>query len=76
MEWLRADLAAWNKLAEDNPQERVAVQRTLRHWKVDRDLAGIRDTEELAKLPPEEQEACGKLWAKVDELLQRVDRPK
>jgi tetratricopeptide (TPR) repeat protein len=34
-------------------------------------LAGIRDTEALAKLPPEEQEACRTLWREVATLLGR-----
>jgi hypothetical protein len=52
------------------------VQKTLRHWKADRDLVGIRDAEALAQLPPAEREACRKLWADVDALLQRADRQK
>jgi tetratricopeptide (TPR) repeat protein len=76
LDWLTADLAAWDQLLQDRPQERARVQKTLRHWKGDRDLMGLRDTEALAKLPPAEQEACRKLWAKVDALLQRTDSPK
>jgi serine/threonine protein kinase/Tfp pilus assembly protein PilF len=75
-EWLTADLAAWDQRIQDHPQERARVQKTLRHWKMDRDLAGIRDTEEVAQLPPAEREACRKLWAEVDALLQRVGSPK
>src|SRR5262249_25125684 len=34
LDWLRADLAAWTKLADD-PKARPTVQRTLRHWQTD-----------------------------------------
>src|SRR5262249_32852177 len=72
LEWLTADLAAWEKLMKDRPQERARVQKTLRDWKVDLDLVGIRETEALAQLPSAEREACRKLWAEVDTLLQRA----
>jgi serine/threonine-protein kinase len=72
LEWLTLDLAAWEKRMKDQPQERARVQQTLRHWKKDRDLVGIRETEALAKLPAAEGEACRKLWADVDALLQQA----
>jgi serine/threonine protein kinase/Flp pilus assembly protein TadD len=67
--WLTADLAAWAKLITDGPQERVRAHTTLQHWKADRDLAGLRDAEGRATLPPEEQQACRRLWNQVDVLL-------
>jgi tetratricopeptide (TPR) repeat protein/tRNA A-37 threonylcarbamoyl transferase component Bud32 len=70
--WLMADVAAWDKLTQDRPQERTRVQKTLRHWKADADLARLRDAEGLATLPAEEREACRMLWATVDDLLQRA----
>jgi tetratricopeptide (TPR) repeat protein len=73
LEWLTADLAAWEHRIKDNPQqEQARVQKTLRHWKADRDLAEIRDTEALAKLPGAEGEACRKLWTAVEALLPRA----
>jgi tetratricopeptide (TPR) repeat protein len=72
LEWLTVDLAAWEKRMNDQPQERARVQQTLRHWKEDRDLVGIRETDALAQLPPGERDACRKLWADVDVLLQQV----
>jgi tetratricopeptide (TPR) repeat protein len=72
LEWLTADLVAWEKRVKDNPQERARVQQTLRHWQADSDLVGIRDTEALAQLPPAEREACRKVWADVDALLRRA----
>ena len=45
---------------------------TLKHWKEDTDLAGIRDAAALAKLPQEERAACKQLWGDVDGLLSKV----
>jgi serine/threonine-protein kinase len=73
VEWLRADLALWTKLADSaNPKAREVVQQTLRHWQTDADLAGTRDKDALAKLPAEEQEAWRKLWAEVETLRLKV----
>ena len=47
-------------------------RRVLRHWKQDGDLAGIRDSAALAKLPAEERTACEQLWTDVAALLKRA----
>jgi hypothetical protein len=65
--WLRADLAAWG---EKDASAATTIVRALEHWKADSDLAGIRDEAEVAKLAPEEQEACRALWKDVDALLE------
>jgi serine/threonine-protein kinase len=70
VDWLKADLAAWAKLLEKGPpQARQAIPQTLQHWKVDTDLAGLRDAGALERLPEDEQKACRALWAEVDALL-------
>jgi hypothetical protein len=70
--WLREDLAAWTALFDKDPAGNgPLVQRTLRHWRVDTDLAGLRDRDALILLPEAERQACGKLWADVDALLRR-----
>jgi serine/threonine-protein kinase len=72
-EWLSADLAAWRKSLEGRtPQTREQVEKTLAHWKVDQDLAGLRDEAELAKLPELERRTCRSLWTGVDALLKRA----
>jgi serine/threonine protein kinase/tetratricopeptide (TPR) repeat protein len=76
LEWLTADLAAWEHRIKDNREECMKVLQTLRHWKADSDLVGIRDTDELARLSPAERAACRKLWADVDALLQRASSQK
>jgi tetratricopeptide (TPR) repeat protein len=73
LDWLRADLALWTKEVNDaNPQGRAATARTLNHWKVDADLAGVRGVDSLAKLPADEQDAWRKLWGDVDALLKQA----
>jgi hypothetical protein len=67
--WLRADLAAWGRLAAANP---AVVRQKMQHWQQDADLAGVRDKEGLGKLPMDERADWVKLWAEVDALLRRV----
>src|ERR1700730_9914397 len=75
--WLRADLDAWTKLADQGKaDDRAAAVQALRHWQTDPDLAGVRDKEPLATLPEPEQEAWRKLWAEGEELLKKVEETK
>jgi Flp pilus assembly protein TadD len=69
LEWLQADLAAWEKLAAN----KAAVRRQFQHWRKNPDLVSVRDAAALAKLPADERAAWQKLWADVDALLQRVN---
>ena len=74
LEWLQADLAAWSKLAAAGPPaSRASARRHLRHWKVDRDLAGVRDRAALIRLPEAEQIRWHAFWIAVDELLAKVE---
>jgi serine/threonine-protein kinase len=73
IDWLKADLAFWTKQAQTGkPEARSRVSQTLQQWKADSDLAGIRDPDELAKLPESEQKACRTLWADVEALLKQA----
>jgi serine/threonine-protein kinase len=73
VDWLRADLAFWAKKVEsDPPQTRALVAQTLRHWKIDPDLVGIRVNAALAKLPEDEKKACQAFWVDVDKVLNRA----
>jgi tetratricopeptide (TPR) repeat protein len=68
--WLQADLALWGKEAQKGtPQARAVVQKTLRHWQKDSDLAGVRQAAALAKLPEAERAEWQKLWDEVAALL-------
>jgi serine/threonine-protein kinase len=74
LNWLNADLAAWAKLA-DKPEARPQLRQTMGHWKKDSDLAGVRDTAALAKLPEAERADWQKLWAGVGDALNRTQAP-
>ena len=41
-------------------------------WKVDTDLAGLRDMDVLAKIAEDEQNTWRALWAQVDALLAKT----
>src|SRR5262249_6313776 len=71
LDWLRADLNLWTRIAKDSPPVQAQMEQTLWHWQTDSDLAGVRDKEALAKLPPAEREAWTKLWADVADLLHK-----
>jgi tetratricopeptide (TPR) repeat protein len=76
--WLRADLALRTKQQETGkPADRAEVQKTMRHWQQDTNLAGIRNAAALAQLPTDEQKACTQLWADVAALLTKAgEEPK
>ncbi|MHB1560033.1 MAG: hypothetical protein ACYC61_21485 [Isosphaeraceae bacterium] len=66
---------AWSKVLDSrNPKARAAVAATLKHWKQDADLAGVRDGAALAALPETERGDWKALWAEVDRLLGQADK--
>jgi serine/threonine-protein kinase len=75
LDWLRADLAQWKRLADgDDPEGRAAVPAALDRWGQDPDLSGLRDPEALARLPDAERDAWRAFWADVAALRARGDR--
>jgi tetratricopeptide (TPR) repeat protein len=62
--WLKVDLAAWRGHRDGGRRARA-----LKGWRADQALAGVRDIQGLAKLPPPERAAWGALWAEVDRAL-------
>jgi serine/threonine-protein kinase len=73
LDWLKSELVAWAKLIESGtPMDREMVRNALGHWKVDTDLAGIRDEPELAKLPEAERMDWHALWHEVDAEFKKV----
>jgi tetratricopeptide (TPR) repeat protein/tRNA A-37 threonylcarbamoyl transferase component Bud32 len=72
LDWLRADLALWAKLALNDPKAHARVRQTLQHWQSDSDLVGIRDAAALARLPADERQTCQKLWADVEALIHKA----
>ena len=70
LEWLEADLASWAQTWDDGSTElREAIAPTLRQWKAEARLAGVRDEVQLADLPEKERDAWRKFWSDVDTLL-------
>jgi superkiller protein 3 len=69
LEWLSADLAAWTKqIASANPDTLSLTRRTLALWLTDFRYFGVREKEELAKLPDPERTAWEKFWAETEAL--------
>ena len=68
---LRADLALRTKQLDSDS---ATVRKSLRHWKSDPDLAGIRDPAAIAALPEPERNDWKSLWAQVDRLLVLADK--
>jgi serine/threonine protein kinase/Flp pilus assembly protein TadD len=73
LDWLRADLTAWNRLMAKEPGKAgPAAGQQLARWLKDTDLAGVRGPEALAKLPEGERGDWQKLWADVEEMLAKI----
>jgi hypothetical protein len=72
LNWLKADLAAWTKELAANPKVAPKVQQTLRHWRADPDLAGLRDETALAKLSDPERQTWRTFWADVSRTLDQA----
>lgn len=69
LDWLRADLALWQKnLQVGKVQDVLALTERLTHWQKDPDLASVRHPSARGKLPTEEQKKWRMLWSDVDEL--------
>jgi hypothetical protein len=65
LEALRGELKTWTKLVKAQPGARPLELKWMRHWLGDADLAGVRDSDALAKLPPDDQAAWKALWDEV-----------
>lgn len=63
LEWLRADLRAWQ---ERGGADAESLARTLRGWKADPDLASVRDGDGLS-------DGWRAFWGDVDALLARTE---
>ena len=75
IDWLRADLAFWTEQGESGkPGTRAVVAQELAHWKVNPDLAGLRDEAAVKALPRTSRKAAAHLWADVEALLAKVRR--
>jgi Flp pilus assembly protein TadD len=76
LDWLHADLAAWRRLLEKEPDTaRPAVAQTMQHWLKGPDFAGVRGAAALGKLPEAERTPWQKLWQEVEALGRRAADP-
>jgi tetratricopeptide (TPR) repeat protein len=76
LDWLRADLAAYRRLLDEEPAKvRTAIGERLRRWQQDKDFTGVRDASALAKLPEAERLDWRRLWEEVEALRQRAAGP-
>jgi eukaryotic-like serine/threonine-protein kinase len=64
--WLRADLIAFGTVATQQ------VEKALRHWTENPDLASVREADALARWLPDERAECEALWADVAAERERV----
>jgi tetratricopeptide (TPR) repeat protein len=73
LDWLKTELASLAKALESEPgQNKFKLIRTLEHWKNAPDFAGVREPNDLAKLPEDERKNWQTLWADVARLLTAV----
>lgn len=73
LDWLRADLELWAKLANTD-KERLRVSQEMQDWLCDADFNGVRDGSALARLPEAERRDWQRLWAEVKEVLRQAAR--
>jgi tetratricopeptide (TPR) repeat protein len=73
LDWLRADLEAWARLLDKEPDRlRPVIARQMRQWLDDADFTGVRGPAALAKLPEAERPAWQQLWSRVIDTLAQV----
>jgi serine/threonine protein kinase/Flp pilus assembly protein TadD len=76
LDWLQADLAAYRKALDKEPDKAGAeIDKRMQHWKQDKDFALLRDSKALVKLPDAERQEWQKLWAEVDQLRKEATKP-
>jgi serine/threonine protein kinase/Flp pilus assembly protein TadD len=76
LDWLRADLGAWRRLLEKDPDKaRPAVIQQMQHWLGDTDFAGVRGEAALGKLPEAERSRWQQLWGEVEALRRGAAGP-
>jgi tetratricopeptide (TPR) repeat protein/serine/threonine protein kinase len=76
LEWLRADLAWFEKALEAHTKTPNLVRRAMLHWQSDSDLQSVREKDSLSRLSGEQRAEWQKFWAEVDALLKRTENKK
>jgi eukaryotic-like serine/threonine-protein kinase len=76
-DWLQGDLVMWARiLGRGSAGAQVLVRKMLTQWQADPDLAGLRESSALEKLPADERQECLALWKEVAAVLQRASTTK
>jgi serine/threonine-protein kinase len=71
-DWLRADLAAFDKKMDSGAAgDDLQARKTLTRWQTEPDLAGLREADAIDKLTADERRECIAFWQEVANLLQR-----
>jgi serine/threonine protein kinase/Flp pilus assembly protein TadD len=73
-DWLRANLLAWGRILEKQPEQARAHLERPCAWLQDHDYDGVRGNA-LTKLPEAEEKAWRQLWADADQFVARVKSP-
>jgi tetratricopeptide (TPR) repeat protein/serine/threonine protein kinase len=75
LDWLRADLLAWGRLLDREPDPAGPMGKAsavLQNWLNDPDLAGVRGPEALARLPEAERRPWQQFWDDAAALRARA----
>ncbi len=73
-DWLLADLELWaNGLESGQTNSKADAVAAMRRWQNDPDLATVRESQALEKLPEAESSQWKALWGKVGALLDRAN---
>jgi serine/threonine-protein kinase len=68
--WLQADFAWYIKqFKAGSTAAKTRVAAKLTRWQTEPELAGLRESRELARLPEKERQACVQFWAEVGRLV-------
>ncbi|HZU39311.1 MAG TPA: hypothetical protein VFA18_25520, partial [Gemmataceae bacterium] len=73
LDWLNADVRAWQNVLKTQPTKAdPVIANVLGHWLEDTDLSGVRAGKPLATLPLAERMGWQKLWHGVKEMRQKA----
>jgi serine/threonine-protein kinase len=71
LDWLRAGLSFWADPRDIRPNKQIAAVNAVRRWRAEKAFAGLREPEDLAKLPESERAEWLRFWADAQELFVR-----
>jgi serine/threonine-protein kinase len=77
LDWLRADLALWQKRVDSSYLgQRAAARQALNEWRTHDNLIGVRDPAALDKLPEAERAEWRQFWSDVADMLGKFEQTK